>query len=66
MGWILIFILLLPFCATEFFVTLLMGFFAVGFIVSLITASWGAMFGFLFVYLIVAMVSDAMKKGRIL
>lgn len=66
MGWVLAVIILLPFFATELFITILMAIFAVGFIVCLFIGSWANALGFLFVYVIVCFIADASKKGRIL
>lgn len=66
MGWVLVVILLLPFFATELFVSILMAVFAVGFIICLAIGSWLNAIGFLFVYLIVSLIADASKRGRLL
>ena len=66
MGWVLLVIILLPFFATELFVSILIAVFAIGFIVCLFIGSWLNAIGFLFVYVIVCMIYDANKRGRLL
>lgn len=66
MGWVLAVIILLPFFATELFITILMAIFAVGFIVCLFIGSWANAIGFLFVYLIVCLIVDGSSRGKLL
>lgn len=66
MGWVLAVIILLPFFATELFMTIMMAVFAIGFFVCLLMGSWLNAIGFLFVYLIVCLIVDGSSRGKLL